>query len=151
MQDLSTPPKPIKLLNLISFVCTFLLSWQAVFRIPDGAMVVFFRFFSLFLLKLGNITGSEDLQKIHELFPNSLNHARRMQGMNCDDFRKLVVCQKCYSTYQYKDCIGTGAISNCTFFRFPRPPKANENEKTLSLTVVENCQDCHWQANLSTI
>ena len=94
MTDVS-PPKPVKssIVKVVGFICTFLLSWQALFRIPDGAIGVLLKFIRLTLLKLSEITGCEDLKTIHKLFPNSLKQARRLQSINCDDFRRLVVCK----------------------------------------------------------
>ena len=38
--------------TLVGFICTFLFAWQAMFRIPDGALNILFKFFSLLLNKL---------------------------------------------------------------------------------------------------
>lgn len=99
-QDELHVPSP-SIAKLISFVCTFLLSLQAIFRLSDSAIGVVFKFFSLFLLKLSEITRSEDLQLLYNLFPDNLKHARRLRAINREDFEKLLVYQKCYSTYQY--------------------------------------------------
>ena len=73
-----SPPKPGKssIVKVVGFICTFLLSWQALFRIPDGAIGVLLKFIGLTLLKLSEIMGCEDLKTIHKLFPNSLKRAR---------------------------------------------------------------------------
>jgi hypothetical protein len=106
--------------KLIGFVCAFLLSWQAVFRLPDAAIEVIFKFLNLFLCKLGEITGSEDLKILHDWFPNNLKRAKKLQGICRDNYQKLIVCRTCYSTYQYSDCVGRNGISKCTFVRFPK-------------------------------
>ena len=41
----------ISILKLVGFICTFLFSWQAVFRVPDGALNVLFKFFNIVLEK----------------------------------------------------------------------------------------------------
>lgn len=106
--------------KLISYICSFLLSWQAIFRIPDVAIGVILKFFRILFLKLSEITKSEDLQLLHRLFPENLNHARKLQDINRDDYEKFVVCSRCHSTYNYSDCVGKDGINKCTFVPFPR-------------------------------
>ena len=105
---------------MIGFVCAFLLSWQAIFRLPDAAIEVIFKFFSLFLYKLSEIMGSEDLKALYNWFPSNLKHAQKLRGIVRDDYQKIVVCKSCYSTYHYSDCVRSNGIINCTFVRYPK-------------------------------
>ena len=45
-----------------------------------------------------------------------------------DDYQQLVVCSKCYSTYEYSDCLSkvnpARNIRACSFVRFPKHPQA---------------------------
>ena len=109
-------------LDIINFICKFLLSWQAVFRITDNALNILFKFFGLLLFKLKAITGSRDVEALYQHFPTSLFLARKMQLENCNFF-KFVVCPKCHSTYRYDDCIAKDGITKCTYVRFPRHPQ----------------------------
>ena len=110
-------------LKLVGFICTFLFSWQAVFRIPDGALNTLFKFFSLFLGKLFTLTGAEHLRMLHQYFPSSLLLAQKMRCEKQASFCKFVVCQKCFTTYNLEDCLGKDGIRNCTYVRFPRHPQ----------------------------
>lgn len=89
------------ILIMIGFICIFLFSWQAVFQIPDGAINVLFKFFSLLFRKMHDVTGSDNLRMLHQNFPSSLTLARKVQSGNYEDFQKLTVCQKCFTTYRY--------------------------------------------------
>ena len=116
LQDCVRP----SILKVVGFMCTFLLSWQAVFRIPDGALNVLFKFLSLVIMKLCNVSGSEDLRMLHRHFPSSLVLARMLQSGNDANFSKLIVCQKCYTTYRYEDGLEKDGITSCTYVRFLR-------------------------------
>ena len=110
-------------LKLVGFICTFLVSWQAVFRIPDGALNTLFKFLSLFLQKLLTLTGAEQLRMLHQYFPSSLLLAQKMRCEKQTSFCKFVVCQKCFTTYNIKDCLGKDGIRKCTYVRFPTHPQ----------------------------
>ena len=104
------------------FICTFLLSWQAIFRLTDSSINVLFKFLNLLLLKLSLLTGSENLQFLHKVFPSSLKQAQTLKGIDTNKFAKFVTCGKCHTTYFYDDCIRS-SISACKFIAFPRHPQ----------------------------
>ena len=62
-------------IKLATFVCGFLLAWHTIFRILNMAIGVFFRFFSLFLLKLSEISVPKMVRSIYDVFPNTLAKA----------------------------------------------------------------------------
>lgn len=95
------------IVKMVHFICAFLLSWQAVFRLTDTALNVLFKFLSLLFLKLSLIMRSESLQMLNNIFPASLKQARN----NTDRFTKFVVCGKCHTTYRYSDCIGPHGVN----------------------------------------
>ena len=106
------------------FICTFLLSWQAIFRLTDSALNVLFKFLSIIFLKLSFITKSKDIKNLHKVFPGSLTQARVLRNIDTNCFTKLIVCGKCHSTYQYGDCFGESDTNNlCKFIRFPHHPQ----------------------------
>ena len=111
------------ILTLVGFLCTFLFSWQAVFRISDGALNVMFKFFRLLLEKISNFNGSVHLKILSQHFPSSVVLARKVQSSNHESFSKYVVCQRCYTTYQFEDCLKKDGVNKCTFVRFPRHPQ----------------------------
>ena len=85
------------------------------------AIGVFFRFFSLFLLKLSEISGSKMVRSIYDVFPNTLAKAEAMQSIGIN-LIKLVVRPKCHTTYSAWDLIGRGNSPRCSFVRFPHHP-----------------------------
>ena len=103
-------------------LCVFLLAWHTIFRIPNVAIGVLFRFISLLLLNLSEISGSELIQKMYVSFPNSLERAHLMQDVDANRFKKFVVCPKCHTVYEHSDIMGT-RISNRSFVSFPRHPQ----------------------------
>ena len=109
-------------MKLTKWVCMFLLTWQTIFRVPDVATSVLFRFISMLLFKLSNIKNAEGLKQVYEIFPNSLKQAHKLQSIDRDVFKKMVVCSQCHATYHYEDCVNSGGVSQsiqkCTFVRF---------------------------------
>ena len=111
-------------LRLLRFVVIFLLSWQVIFCIPNSALDILFKFFCIFLRKLSEFSDDK-VKELSQAFPESLLMAQKMQCIFHDKYQKMVVCPKCYSTYEYSDCFSAGnAITSCSFIRFPRHPQA---------------------------
>ena len=108
-------------MKVVGFMCIFLLSWQAIFRVANVSMGIMFKFISLLLLKLSEMTGSISLHSLYELFPDTLTKAQTVQSINTDVFKKYIVCRKCHSTYEQSDLIFRGTEApRCSFVRFPR-------------------------------
>lgn len=78
-------------MTVIKFIVVFLLTWQAVFRVANVAMGAMFKFMSILLLKLSEITCSQTIRGLYELFPDTLPKAQAMQCMKSDNFYKYVV------------------------------------------------------------
>ncbi len=115
-------------LQLLRFTVLFLLSWQAIFRLPNIALDIAFKFFSIFLNKLSDISGTVGLKEVASFFPETLMKAHKFQCITRDNYKKLIVCSKCFSTYEYEDCLSkqnaANNIKSCSFVRFPRHPQA---------------------------
>ena len=109
--------------KMAHFICTFLLSWQAIFRLTDTALNVLFKFLSLLFLNLSLIMRSESLKMLYNVFPGNLKQARALKAIDTDRFTKFFMCEKWHTTYQYSDCIGPGGVNICKFIRFPRHPQ----------------------------
>lgn len=115
--------------KFVTFICVFLLTWQTIFRIPNVAIEVIFRFLSLCLLKISEISSSEKIRLIYDIFPDTLAKAQVMQSIDTNNFQKLVVCQKCHSTYEYADLMDSREPPKCSFVRFPRHPQQHMRMK----------------------
>ena len=113
-------------LQLLRFIVLFILSWQAIFRIPNVAINTAFKFFYILLHELSDYTRSDNLRELAEVFPNTLLKAQAFQSIRRDDYKKLIVCPECYCTYDYDDCLSRGnrSITTCSFVRFPKHPQA---------------------------
>lgn len=115
-------------IKLINFICMFLLAWQALFRIPDVAAGLVFKFMSILLKKLA-LTSTQTLTKVQEFFPDNLKKAHAMQSINTNNFSQLIVCPKCCSTYEQADFTSRQEIATCSYVRFPRHPHQNMRSK----------------------
>lgn len=119
-----TPPS----LVLLRFMVIFLLSWQALFRIPNIAIDFAFKFISILLHKLSDLVESNKLRLLAETFPTTVLKAHTFQGISREKYQLLVVCRKCHSTYDYNTCLKTSVdqrnIATCSFVRYPRHPQA---------------------------
>jgi hypothetical protein len=124
--DVSTLSTPS--LRMLKFIVLFLLSWQAIFRVPNIALDVAFRFFHILLNRLNEFCGSEKLREIAVYFPETLKKAHQFQFVTQNDYEQLIVCSKCYSTYEHDECLSQVAaarnIKSCSFVRFPKHPQA---------------------------
>ena len=112
-------------LPFIRFIVIFLLSWQSIFRMPNSALNVLLKFISVVLLKLRDITKSNFLTEVADIFPNSLQKAQCFESINRDDFRKLIVCPSCHTTYENDDCFSghNAPLLYCSYVRYPRHPQ----------------------------
>ena len=81
----------------------FLLGWQATFRIPNLANDVAFKFMSTLLTMLSKFSDNARIGELATVFPESLLKAHKFEDILRDNWQKMIVCSKCYSTYEYDD------------------------------------------------
>jgi hypothetical protein len=67
--------------KFVTFMCVFLLAWHTIFRVPNVAIGIIFRFFSMCLLRLSEISGCEKVKTIYNIFPDTLAKAQVMQSI----------------------------------------------------------------------
>ena len=113
-------------LKILKLVCLFFLTWQAIFKIPDAAIQVVLKFMRAFLLKLAAIHETGSLKQLHEIFPQTLEQARKLESIDRNDFKKMVICSKCHSTYLYEDCLNS---TKCSYVRFPQHSQKRMRKK----------------------
>ena len=80
--------------KFIALVCTFVLTRQRIFRVPDRSNGVMFKFIEVNLNQISKITSSNTMQQICDLFPTTLSNARKMLAI---DIKK----QHCLSFHLY--------------------------------------------------
>ena len=112
---------------LVYWLLLFLFSWQCGFSVTDSALEMLLKFLSRFFWVLGTFDENSAMALIAKCFPNSLYKLRKHLGLlNKDDFVKYVVCPKCKSLYDYKDCIqsrcGRQVSARCKFVAWSKHP-----------------------------
>ena len=89
---------------------------------PDIAITTLFKFFGMMLGRLADILKSESLKSIYKSFAENLDSARKMNYINCKNFKKYITCQKCHCTYPSELCLTkpgvTENIVKCSFVHF---------------------------------
>ena len=71
--------------KFVAVVCTFVLTWQCIFRVPDVAVGVLFKFIGVIFYQISKITSSTTMQRICDLFPTTLSNARKMLAIDRDN------------------------------------------------------------------
>ena len=112
---------------LVYWLLLFLFSWQCGFSVTDSAVEMLLKFLSRFFWVLGTFDENSAMALVAKRFPNSLYKLRKHLGiLNEDEFVKYVVCPKCKSLYDYKDCIqsrcGRQVSARCKFVAWSRHP-----------------------------
>lgn len=97
--------------NLLRWLLLFLLRLQAKHYLPDAAMNSLLKFLCVFFLILGRY--SDFIANMASNFPSSVFLLRKYFALT-EEFKRLVVCRKCYSVYTFDSCKeshGTIAVS----------------------------------------
>ena len=66
--------------RVIHIFLYFLFLWQSLFRLSDAAISLMLMFMAKFLSYIGLCFGIEALQKLSEVFPSTLYHAKKCLG-----------------------------------------------------------------------
>ena len=117
-----SPPLPMECATvdthesaLLTWILLFLVRLQARHYIPDSALNCLLKFLYIFLRIIGR--QSNFVAKLTTHFPKSIYQMKKRLGIK-EDFIRFVVCKKCYSVYNFKDCFeshGTQLLSKvCT-------------------------------------
>ena len=80
--------------------------WQSAFRISNAAMTSLIRFLKYFIQIVGHAFQINKMNLLADNVPLTLKGMQRSLGLeNKDWFVEFVVCPKCHSIYEYKDCV----------------------------------------------
>lgn len=131
---------------LVYWLLLFLFSWQCGFSVSDSAVEMLLKFLSRFFWVLGTFDENSAMALVAKCLPNSLYKLRKHLGLlNKDDFLKYVVCPKCKSLYDYKDCIqsrcGRQVSARCKFVAWSRHPHRRKRGKCLKVKILHGL-DC---------
>lgn len=121
---------------LIYWLLLFLFSWQYGFSVTDSAMEMLLKFLSWFFWLVGTFDENSVISKLSKHFPNTLYKLKKHLGLlNSDDFTKYVVCPKCKTLYDYKDCVqnrfGRQVSTRCKFVPWSRHPHRSRRGKSI--------------------
>ena len=124
---------------LSNWILRFFMVMQAAFRLPDVVIGYFLQFFVVLFHIIGRYCKIGKV--IAECLPRSVYKAKQVLGEV--KFQCYVVCRKCFSIYQFSQCIETSGIhrksKQCSFRRFPFHPQLRMRSPcgTLLLKSVE--------------
>ena len=114
----------------LRYLFIFLLLWQSAYRISNAALITLIRFLRYFVQILGTAFQVQNLHTVVQNMPVTLKKLQHSLGLVSDDWMtEFVVCSKCHSIYEYKDCaitMGGRAIDSklCRHISMPEHPQA---------------------------
>ena len=96
--------------DLVVWILIFMVRLQAKHYIPDAALHCLIKFFYIFFSVVGRT--SSYVATIASLFPKSL-YELRQRFVSSQKFKRMVVCCKCHSIYDYSECVeGRGSTKH---------------------------------------
>ena len=111
---------PSQLLKFLSF----LFMWQSVFNVTERALTALLRFLKYVILALGLAFQNHQLTAMSDRIPVTIMKAEKLLGIDDKGIINYVVCSKCHSVYEYKDCVkekhnGLVEAKLCSFVKYP--------------------------------
>ena len=94
--------------DLVVWILIFIMRLQAKHYIPDVALACLIKFLFVFFSVVGRT--SSEVAKIASSFPKSLFELRQKFVLS-QKFKKLVVCYKCHSIYNFSECVERCGVS----------------------------------------
>ena len=112
--------------SLYQFILLFLF-WKAIFRISASAASFMIRCIKYFVGSLGKAFDCEGIVAISNEIPYSIESIEHMAGLNKQSFVEYVVCPRCDTIYEFKDCIknlpsGKTEAKTCRHVAYPNHP-----------------------------
>ena len=91
--------------TISKLMCVFLLLWASFYGISATALNHLIQFFHYVLSAV--TPNSPAVAAIATVFPTSFYKLKKQFNLKGDPFDKYVLCQKCGSSYQFKECFNT--------------------------------------------
>lgn len=116
----------------------FILLWQSIYRISNAAVGTLFKFLKSFLQMFVKVfvTTPESSQEFCRHIPINVKAAQHiLWNTTKDAFISYVVCPKCYSLYEYNDCIHRNESKRCINIPFPNHPYVQRRNKCGNLLL----------------
>ena len=92
---------------LLTWLLLFLLRLQAKHYIPDSAVNCLLKFLYMFFSIVGR--HSDFVANLAGSFPMSVYQMQKFFGIK-EEFARFIVCRKCYSVYEFKNCIEQSGV-----------------------------------------
>ena len=83
----------------------FILTWQAMYKISDNAILVLIKFLKAFLKYIAELCEFQALVDFARTIPETMYMIQKVLWLEKDNFEKYAVCPKCKSLYLLKDCV----------------------------------------------
>ena len=87
---------------LVLWICQFLVLLQRKHRLSETAIALLLSFFAVLFKIFAKM--SPKLRGLLEHFPSTLYKLHKLVSPG-DKFTRYVACEKCYTIYQYSDCV----------------------------------------------
>lgn len=81
---------------LVQLYVMFLFIWQTLFQVSDTGMNILL----LFITKFLSLVPSA--QNFIDQLPSTIAAARKLVGINCDNFSKYASCPSCHTVYPFR-------------------------------------------------
>ena len=114
------------------FLIMILLFWQSVYKITDSAIAVLWKLLLIFFNAFSRLFQVPAIREAAEKLPKSLPTLRREVNIDLNTFAQYVVCVRCHSLYEYKECLternGKQESMKCMFVEYPRHPQQSRRQ-----------------------
>ena len=111
-------------LTHLKILLFFITIWQFAFKVSNSAITSLLRFLHYFIIYMGKALQCDALQEMGGYFPLTLTTVHKLIALQGNDFINFVVCPKCDSVYECKDCLkvdesGQQVSKECSHVHFP--------------------------------
>ena len=124
-------------------ICMFLSFFQLCYRVSERGISLLLSFLKTLLSWLGSYCP--EIKALHDVLPQNVYFMRKLLGRKSSEITCFVVCPKCHSLYELKDCIvthrtGITESAKCSFVQYPNHPQRFRRSKcnTILMKTVKH-------------
>ena len=127
--------------TIILHVCLFLAFFQLCYKVSERGITLLLNFFRSIISWVSTFTNSTDLLSLCDTIPRNIYFLKKVCGSNSSlVLLTFVVCPKCQSIYDIKDCSitarsGLVESAKCPYVQYPNHPHASCREKCNTLLM----------------
>ena len=116
--------------NVLKIFSLFLLLWASFYSVSANALNHLIKFLHFILSVL--LPKSSSMASLVSQLPTTLYNLKKSFGLLDDKFEKYVICPKCSSLYQFKECFSATIIGispkRCSHIRFRNHPHVSKRQ-----------------------